>query len=339
MQTGRAATTDAMQLGPDTLAELPLSVVLTDPNRPDNPVVYINHAFEDLTGYSLAQSIGRNCRFMQNDDRDQPAIVDLAHAIRMRSAITCSLTNFRENGTSFTNRLRVSPVHDRQGRLWAFLGVQSEVELHRPGAAPLATLDARLADMEARVKRHLGKLDALIGAPVENGPDGGLHTRIFGRIEALAPLYDEFHPPPPQIAPTRDLIAAGSYLHRLAAVLDGLEGGTSPRVDVVADPIYMPSRRAAWMGLLLCELLSPLLARIPGRILLSLRRSEAGARLLIEAPATVSVDRLQTDPTRAGVVRDLAARLQATMGQTTGPAGHRVTLDFATPDGPRVSRN
>ncbi len=57
------------------------SITVTDPNQPDNPLVYVNPAFERTTGYAAEEVLGRNCRFLQANDRDQPALTELKTAI------------------------------------------------------------------------------------------------------------------------------------------------------------------------------------------------------------------------------------------------------------------
>jgi len=57
------------------------AIVITDPNEPDNPIVYANPAVERITGYSVEEAIGKNCRFLQGEDRDQPALEELRAAI------------------------------------------------------------------------------------------------------------------------------------------------------------------------------------------------------------------------------------------------------------------
>jgi PAS domain S-box-containing protein len=103
-------------------------IVITDPNLPDNPVVYVNPAFERITGYSAEEVRGRNCRFMQgDDDRDQPALAELREALREGRYSRVVLRNRRKDGTPFWNELSVSPVRDEAGRLTHFVGVQNDV--------------------------------------------------------------------------------------------------------------------------------------------------------------------------------------------------------------------
>ena len=102
-------------------------IVITDPNLPDNPIVYVNPAFEKTTGYTMEEAIGRNCRFLQGEDRDQPAIEELRACIREGQECRVVLRNYRRDGTRFWNELYVSPVHDDAGNLTNFVGVQNDV--------------------------------------------------------------------------------------------------------------------------------------------------------------------------------------------------------------------
>ena len=102
-------------------------IVITDPNLPDNPIVYVNPAFEKTTGYTVEEAIGRNCRFLQGEDRDQPAIEELRACIREGQECRVVLRNYRRDGTRFLNELYVSPVHDDAGNLTNFVGVQNDV--------------------------------------------------------------------------------------------------------------------------------------------------------------------------------------------------------------------
>jgi PAS domain S-box-containing protein len=102
-------------------------IVITDPNLPDNPIVYVNPAFEKTTGYTMEEAIGRNCRFLQGEDRDQPAIEELRACIREGQECRVVLRNYRSDGTRFWNELYVSPVHDDAGNLTNFVGVQNDV--------------------------------------------------------------------------------------------------------------------------------------------------------------------------------------------------------------------
>ena len=102
-------------------------IVITDPRLPDNPIVYVNPAFERTTGYAMGEVLGRNCRFLQGDDREQPPLEELRAAVREGRECRVILRNYRKDGARFWNELYVSPVYDEEGNLTNFVGVQNDV--------------------------------------------------------------------------------------------------------------------------------------------------------------------------------------------------------------------
>ncbi|MCG6985668.1 MAG: PAS domain-containing protein [Thiocapsa sp.] len=102
-------------------------ITLSDPDQKDNPIVYANEAFELITGYSHEEIIGRNCRFLQGQDRDQDGLEKIREAIREQKRATVMIRNYRKDGTLFYNRFSIRPLYDRQGKLIYFLGVQYDV--------------------------------------------------------------------------------------------------------------------------------------------------------------------------------------------------------------------
>ena len=107
------------------------SIVITDPNQPDNPIVFVNPAFEGTTGYAAEEALGRNCRFLQGEDRDQPALGELSAAVHEGRHSTVVLRNYRKDGTLFWNELSIYPVRDEEGRMTNFVGVQNDITARR----------------------------------------------------------------------------------------------------------------------------------------------------------------------------------------------------------------
>ena len=101
-------------------------IVITDPTLPDNPVIFLNKGFESLTGYTREEALGRNCRFLQAEDRDQPGVHRLREAISQGEFVCVELRNYRKDGTMFWNELHLSPVY-RGTELRYFFGVQNDV--------------------------------------------------------------------------------------------------------------------------------------------------------------------------------------------------------------------
>lgn len=106
-----------------------MSVVFTDPHQRDNPMIYISEAFERQTGYSIAESIGRNCRFLQGPDTAPEAIEAIRAGLAARTRFTIDILNYRKDGTPFLNRLRIRPIFDSDGKLIYFAGAQNPVPM------------------------------------------------------------------------------------------------------------------------------------------------------------------------------------------------------------------
>jgi PAS domain S-box-containing protein len=102
-------------------------VTLSDPDLPDNPIVYANEVFEEMTGYSRDEILGRNCRFLQGDDREQSAVDQIRAALAEKRPIEVTLRNYRKDGTLFYNRLMIRPLMDPDGNVIYYLGVQYDV--------------------------------------------------------------------------------------------------------------------------------------------------------------------------------------------------------------------
>ncbi|MGK7901680.1 MAG: EAL domain-containing protein [Hormoscilla sp.] len=102
-------------------------IVIADATAPDNPIIYVNPAFERITGYSAAEAIGRNSRFLQATDRDQAELEEVRSAIREARECHVRLRNYRQDGTSFWNELYISPVCNSQGHLTHFVGIQTDI--------------------------------------------------------------------------------------------------------------------------------------------------------------------------------------------------------------------
>jgi diguanylate cyclase (GGDEF)-like protein/PAS domain S-box-containing protein len=102
-------------------------IVLSDATVQDMPLVYINPAFEQMTGYRRDEVYGRNCRFLQGDERDQPAVAQLRTAIRSSQPAQVLLRNFRKDGELFWNELYLSPIRGIDEQVTHYVGIQNDV--------------------------------------------------------------------------------------------------------------------------------------------------------------------------------------------------------------------
>lgn len=112
--------------------------------RPSLEIVYVNRAFERITGYSARTVMGKNCRFLQGGDRSQPALEILRAAIRKQQDCTVVLRNYRRDGSRFWNELSVSPIYDGEGNLTHYIGIQTDITDRKQAEEKLLMSQVRL---------------------------------------------------------------------------------------------------------------------------------------------------------------------------------------------------
>jgi diguanylate cyclase (GGDEF)-like protein/PAS domain S-box-containing protein len=102
-------------------------IVITDATQPELPIVYVNPAFQELTGYSAQEALGRNCRFLQGPDTDMAArkIIRQSHAKGEPARVV--LESYRKDGTRFWNDLSIAPVQDNDGTVSHFIYVEDDI--------------------------------------------------------------------------------------------------------------------------------------------------------------------------------------------------------------------
>ena len=125
--TGRKLVEDELKLRDRAIAASSNGIIITDPNRPDNPIIYVNQRFEQITGYTAAEAVGKNCRFLAEGYREQPGVDELRLAIQEGREWSGPLRNRKKDGTPFWNELYIAPVRDDDGRVVNFIGVQKDV--------------------------------------------------------------------------------------------------------------------------------------------------------------------------------------------------------------------
>lgn len=154
---------------PDLGADLPwhaiahsdLPFTVSDPRLPDDPLVWVNEAFARLTGYSAADALGRNCRFLQGPGTDRHAARGLLGELQAGRTGAAVLLNYRRDGSPFWNQVVASPVRDADGRITHHVGIQADVsdrvhaERERDTQLALAQATTARLDLLARVSDEL----------------------------------------------------------------------------------------------------------------------------------------------------------------------------------------
>lgn len=111
------------------MTRMPMAV--TDPNQPDNPVVFVNKAFLDLTEYTEQQVVGRNCRFLQGEQTDPNTVAEIREAVQAQRAVAVDILNYKADGTPFWNALFAGPVFDGNGKLLYWFSSQMDITRRR----------------------------------------------------------------------------------------------------------------------------------------------------------------------------------------------------------------
>ena len=106
--------------------EAPVGITISDPSLPDNPLVYVNEAYERLTGYSSTEVIGRNCRLLQGPETRAAPIAEMRQAVDAEERVSVELRNYRKDGTPFWNRVDIAPIYE-DGEVVNFVGFQTDI--------------------------------------------------------------------------------------------------------------------------------------------------------------------------------------------------------------------
>lgn len=153
-----------------------MPMVVTDPNQPDNPIIFCNPAFAKMTGYKPEEIVGRNCRFLQGPESDQAVIAQVREAIARKEQVSVELLNYRKNGSTFWNALFVSPVFGPDGQLLYFFASQLDISRRK---------EAEEALHQAQKMEAVGKLTGGIAHDFNN-----LLQVVLGYVDLLENRID-----------------------------------------------------------------------------------------------------------------------------------------------------
>ncbi|WNH10647.1 PAS domain S-box protein [Thalassobellus suaedae] len=110
-------------------------IIITDALKYDNPVIYFNAAFQQLTGYTDTEILNHNCRFLHGKDRNQTALISLKKSIKKGESCQATLRNYKKDGTLFWNDLYIFPITNDKGTVTNFIGIQNDVTLRKKAEA------------------------------------------------------------------------------------------------------------------------------------------------------------------------------------------------------------
>ena len=113
----------------------PIASVVSNPRLPDNPIVAVNDAFVQLTGYQRDFIVGRNCRFLAGEATEPWLTEEIRRGVKQQQSVLVEILNYKKDGTPFQNAVLVAPLFDEQGELEYFLGSQVEIDAESPSLA------------------------------------------------------------------------------------------------------------------------------------------------------------------------------------------------------------
>jgi len=310
-----------------------VAIVLTNPNIKDNPIVYVNDAFERVTGYSKTAAIGRNCRFLQGSGTDQADVDKLRRAIEREEDVTVDILNYRASGEPFLNRLIIAPVKSDDGRCHYFIGIQKAMS-GRDLDQSTVSLEKKLAAVKRRVRDDLSMLIDIIRekSNVMNTEEG--FQALARRIECLQLLYEEM-----RLADRdthRDGIPMASYLTRVANAIGHAEGKPGVAFTVDCARFQADLETALRVGLILSEILTNAFTHAfqgldAGTVKLEVTElTEGGCRLVVADDGVGIASQMEwpNDDTLGGrIVAELTEGLEGTLSLTRGAAGTVVVID------------
>lgn len=153
-----------------------MPMILTDPNQPDNPIVFANKAFLDLTGYEEKEILGRNCRFLQGAMTNRETVSEIRKAVLEGGSVAAELLNYKRDGTPFWNALFIGPVYDSNGKLAYQFASQLDVTRRR---------NSEQAFRQAQKMESIGQLTAGLAHDFNN-----LLQVVNGNLELLSTNVD-----------------------------------------------------------------------------------------------------------------------------------------------------
>ena len=253
-----------------------MPMVISDPRRPDNPIVFANQAFQDAMGYSRDEIIGRNCRFLQGPDTDKAAVARIRNAIKKEQSIQLDILNYRKDGSTFWNALYLSPTRGDDGTVQFFFASQLDVtqrieaqrfiteqkaivelEVSKRTMALEEALEAKtllLHEVDHRVKNNLTMIGSLLRLQSRQIGDAAVSTKLdamLERVDALATVHRRLYQ-----SDDVTRFDIGAFASSLVSDVIGASGRTNINVRQDVERVEIASSKAAALGLIINELVT-----------------------------------------------------------------------------------
>jgi PAS domain S-box-containing protein len=251
-----------------------MPMLITDPRQPDNPIIFCNKAFSTLTGYSMDELIGRNCRLLQGPETDPKAVASLREAVAGERDVALDILNYRKDGSTFWNALFVSPVRDASGEVIYFFASQldftniksKEVQLAQARLSAEEEVARRTRDLsealqaktmlvhevDHRVKNNLLTIASIVKLQARMSENDVVKRTLFSvlnRVEALSTVQRK-------LFKNNDLgrFDVADFAKDLIEDLVGALKRDDIRVTTDLAPVLVPSVKASPLALIVNEL-------------------------------------------------------------------------------------
>ncbi|MEA5620023.1 PAS domain S-box protein [Cronbergia sp. UHCC 0137] len=142
--TQRKLIEEGLRLRDRAIAASSNGILIADVTQPSGIIIYVNPAFEQMTGYTSAEAIGEKFPLFLATDSNQPELQKLNAAMEAGENCTVILQNYRRDGSLFWNELSVSPVYDPHGELSHYIGIQTDITERKQAETALLLSQQRL---------------------------------------------------------------------------------------------------------------------------------------------------------------------------------------------------
>jgi len=328
-----------------------MAMIITDPRKPDNPIVFANAAFLKLTGYTREEVVGSNCRFLQGPGTDPEAVAAIRSAIEGRSDLSIDILNYRKDGQSFWNGLYLSPVTNSAGELQFCFASQLDVTDRVSAQQLVATQRQWLEDevsrrteelrealaaqtmlvheVDHRVKNNIQMISALLAMQTTVMPDAAIRSALgsmLQRVEAIGAVHRRLY----QSKDVRNFDFA-EFVRDIAGELCKVSGREDITIDLDLQTVHVPSPQASPIALMLNELLMNALRHAfpPGRaghVAIVVKHTARHLKVVIADDGVGMPDTKPAGGFGSRMIKTLARQLQAEVLCTKGNPGTIVEL-------------
>jgi len=177
----------------ELIEQAPISVTVADIAKEDEPLIEVNDAFHNMTGYTVEQTLGQNCRFLQGEETEQAKVDSMREAVEATESVQVTLKNYRQDGTMFWNEVTLAPLHDAHGETNFYVGFQQDATARKEYELALEeqrdNLDVLTRMLQHDIRNDLQLIQGhgeLAREYVEEGGRSHLETTLEATADAIA---------------------------------------------------------------------------------------------------------------------------------------------------------